>query len=111
MKIHELKGKSISLQKKQASKVADQKARTSFEFERIFATQLVKELTKDSFKMSDNQILMGRSNGMYRQYITETLASELAKQNKLGISHIMMKYWNAKPQRNTIKIQGSEDVQ
>jgi|GEM_PF-757648 len=111
MKIHELAGKSISLQKKQESKVAGQKAKTAFEFERLFATQLVKELTKDSFKMSDNQMLMGRSNGMYRQYITETLASELAKQNKLGISDMMMKYWNEQPQQNTIKPQGPEDDQ
>jgi Rod binding domain-containing protein len=61
-------------------------------FEKIFARKLVKELTKDSFKMGDNKGMMGQSNNLYRRHIIDTLASEIAKQRKLGMADLVTKY-------------------
>jgi len=70
------------------------KEKTASEFEKLFAKNLVKELTKDSFKMSDNEGVMGHSNNLYREYITNALAGELAAQRKLGMADLITKYWN-----------------
>ena len=70
------------------------KEKSAVDFEEIFARQLVKELTKDSFQMSDNISGVGSSGSLYREFITDTLASELASQKKLGMADLIMKYWN-----------------
>ncbi|MEX2479001.1 MAG: hypothetical protein WD357_11230 [Gracilimonas sp.] len=64
------------------------------DFEEIFAKHLVKEMTKDSFKMSDNSGMMGNANNMYREHITDALAKELADQRKLGMADLVTRYWN-----------------
>ncbi|NGP87372.1 hypothetical protein [Fodinibius halophilus] len=61
-------------------------------FEKIFARNLVKEMTKDSFKMGDNKGLMGQSNNLYRRHIVDTLATEIAEQRKLGMADLINKY-------------------
>ena len=71
-----------------------QKEKAATDFEEIFAKHLVNELTKDSFKMSDNSGVMGQSNNMYRSFITDALASELAAQRKLGMADLVSRYWN-----------------
>ena len=70
-----------------------EKDKAATDFEEIFARHLVKELTKDSFKMSGNGI-MGDSGNMYREFITDALASELAKQRKLGMADLVSRYWS-----------------
>jgi len=70
------------------------------DFEEIFARHLVNELTKDSFKMSDNSSGMGQSNSLYREFITDALAGELAAQRRLGMADLVSKYWN-QPTENT----------
>ena len=70
------------------------KEKSATEFEEIFARHLVKELTKDSFKMSGGTGMMGNANNMYREFITDALASELATQRKLGMADLVSKYWN-----------------
>lgn len=64
------------------------------DFEEIFARHLVNELTKDSFKMSDNSSGMGQSNSLYREFITDALAGELAAQRKLGMGDLISTYWD-----------------
>lgn len=71
-----------------------QKEQAANDFEEIFARHLVKEMTKDSFKMSDNNSMMGTSNNIYREHITEALAKELASQRKLGMADLVTRYWN-----------------
>ena len=63
-----------------------QKQEAAQDFEEIFARKLVQEMTKDSFKMGDNNSPMGSSNNLYRKYITDTLAGEIAAQRKLGMA-------------------------
>lgn len=63
-------------------------------FEEIFAKHLVKEMTKESFKMSDNGGVMGNANNLYREHITDALAQELANQRKLGMADLVSQYWN-----------------
>lgn len=63
------------------------------DFEEIFARKLVKELTKDSFKMGDNNGVLGQSNNLYRRHITETIANEIAKQGKLGMADMINEHW------------------
>lgn len=66
----------------------------AIDFEEIFARHLVNELTKDSFKMSDNGSGMGQSNSLYREFITDALAGELATQRKLGMADLVSTYWD-----------------
>lgn len=70
------------------------KEQAATEFEEIFARHLVNELTKDSFRMSDNPNGIGQSNSLYREFITDALAGELAAQRKLGMAELVTKYWN-----------------
>lgn len=70
------------------------KEQTAIDFEEIFARQLVNEMTKDSFKMTDNESGMGQSNSLYREFITDALAGELANQRKLGMADLVSAYWN-----------------
>lgn len=70
------------------------KEQAATDFEEIFARQLVNELTKDSFKMTDNETGMGQSNNLYREFITDALAGELAQQRKLGMADLVSKYWD-----------------
>jgi|AntRauTorckE6833_2_1112554.scaffolds.fasta_scaffold39357_2 Rod binding domain-containing protein len=76
------------------------KEQAATDFEEIFARHLVNELTKDSFKMADNETGMGKSNSLYREFITDALASELAEQRKLGMGDLVSKYWNNSSQQN-----------
>lgn len=63
-------------------------------FEEIFARHLVEEMTKNSFKMNENSGVMGSANNLYREHVTEALASELAKQRKLGMAELVSLYWD-----------------
>ncbi len=73
------------------------------DFEEIFARHLVNELTKDSFKMSDNSSGMGQSNSLYREFITDALAGELAAQRKLGMADLISTYWDQSSSSETKK--------
>ncbi len=70
------------------------KEEMAFEFEKIFARQLVQEMTKDLFKPDDNSSMMTSGNQLYRSKIVESLSEELAKQEMLGMSEIILKHWN-----------------
>lgn len=71
-----------------------QREQAANDFEEIFARHLVKELTKDTFSMSDKGGMMGSSGAMYREFITDALAGELAAQRKLGMADLVSRYWN-----------------
>ncbi len=73
-------------------KLAREKENAAVQFEEIFAKHLVKELTKDSFKIEGG--MMGNANKMYREFITDALASELAAQQQLGMADLVTRYWN-----------------
>lgn len=75
----------------EARKQALQKDNAAVEFEEIFARHLVKELTKDSFKMEGG--MMGNANSMYREFITDALSTELAAQKRLGMADLVTQYW------------------
>lgn len=70
------------------------KEQSATDFEEIFARHLVKELTKDSFQMTDNTGGVGSQSSLYREFITDALAGELATQRKLGMADLIMKYWD-----------------
>ncbi|PAU94599.1 hypothetical protein CK503_07340 [Aliifodinibius salipaludis] len=70
----------------------EKKEEVAMEFEKIFARQLVNEITKESFKMGDKNGVMGQSNNMYRHHITDTLATEIAEQRKLGMADMISEY-------------------
>ncbi len=87
-------GKSVSL-KTGPDAMPDKKAQMATEFERVFALQLVTEMTKGTFKTADNSIGQAGSD-IYRSQINETLAAELARQGSLGIARMLTANWNAK---------------
>lgn len=68
------------------------KEQAALDFEELFAKQLVKEMTKGSFEMTDGVSGMGGSS-LYREFITDALSSELASQKKLGMADLVMEYW------------------
>jgi Rod binding domain-containing protein len=87
----------LNIAKQQVSKQRTeelQKEKAANDFEEIFARHLVKEMTKDSFKMSDKNSVMGSSGSLYREHITDALAGELAKQRKLGMADLVTRYWS-----------------
>ncbi|MCC5913842.1 MAG: hypothetical protein JJU46_05660 [Balneolaceae bacterium] len=69
------------------------KEQAAIDFEELFARHLVKEMTKDSFQMSDNSGGFGQSNEIYREFITDALAGELAAQRRLGMADLVSEYW------------------
>ncbi len=69
------------------------KEQAAIDFEEIFARQLVNEMTKNSFEMT-NSLAGAGSNSLYREFITDALAGELAGQRKLGMADLVMDYWN-----------------
>lgn len=86
----------LQLAKQQVSQKRNdemQKEQAANDFEEIFAKHLVKEMTKDSFKMSGSGA-MGNANNLYREHITDALAQELAQQRKLGMADLVSQYWN-----------------
>lgn len=68
-----------------------QKENAAVQFEEIFAKHLVTELTKNSFKMEGG--IMGNANAMYREFINDALATELAAQRTLGMADLVSRYW------------------
>lgn len=68
------------------------KEETAIEFERVFALHLVEEMTDGLFDQQGNSIV-GNSGNFYRDFITGTLADELAAQKKLGMADLIMKHW------------------
>jgi len=77
------------------SKLPENKMETAVEFERIFARHLVQEMTKGLFEAPEGQALTGRSASMYREYITGTLAQELAREQRLGMAELIINHWDA----------------
>lgn len=71
-----------------------QKEQAALDFEEIFARHLVEEMTKDSFKMSDTGSGMGESSHLYREFITDALAGELAARRTLGMADLVSRYWD-----------------
>jgi Rod binding domain-containing protein len=69
------------------------KEQAANDFEEIFAKHLVNELTKDSFKFADNSTY-GQSNNLYREFVTDALAGELADQRKLGMAELVETFWD-----------------
>ncbi len=68
------------------------------DFEEIFARHLVKEMTKGSFQMTDNSNTISQSNNLYREFITDALAGELAAQRRLGMAELVTRYWDSSPE-------------
>jgi len=75
-----------------ARKEKRDKENAAIQFEEIFAKHLVREMTKNSFKIEGG--MMGNANKMYREFITDALATELAAQKKLGMADLVTRYWN-----------------
>lgn len=65
-------------------------------FEKIFARQLVQEMTKGLFENDDNNTMMTGGAGLYRKYIVDTLSTELAKQGNLGMGDMVLRYIDQK---------------
>src|SRR5690625_3529625 len=70
------------------------KEETAESFEEIFARHLVNEMTKDSFQMSDNPSGGVGANSLYREFITDALAGELAARRTLGMADLITRYWD-----------------
>ena len=83
---------SLHRQMDNTSSIQEKKEKVAMQFEKIFARKLVSEMTKDSFKMGDKNGVMGQANSMYRHHITDTLATEIAKQRKLGMADLITEY-------------------
>ena len=81
----------------QARKHELERDKAATDFEEIFAKHLVKEMTKNTFKMDSNSGVYGNSANMYREFVTDALAQELAQQRKLGMADLVTKYWNQPP--------------
>ncbi|MEX2462892.1 MAG: hypothetical protein WD513_01280 [Balneolaceae bacterium] len=70
------------------------KEQAAKDVEKIFAKHLVNEMTKNSFKMSDGINSSGKSDSLYREFITDALAEQLATEQRLGMADLISKYWD-----------------
>lgn len=61
-------------------------------FEKIFARQLVQEMTKGLFENDDNSTMMSGGAGLFRKHIVDTLSTELAEQGQLGMGDMVLRY-------------------
>ena len=95
MKIQTQKSTYLPTEKTSSKQEHLEKEKVATEFEQVLARQLVDEMTKGLFKTDDKNSVMGQSMDFYRYHITQTLASELAKNHELGIADMLMKQWNA----------------
>lgn len=66
--------------------------KASVDFERLFARQLVEEMTKDSFKSADNTYGSSTSH-FYRSKVVESLSDALAESGSLGLGDMLHKHW------------------
>ena len=103
MKIEPNNKQYLSLKDKPAGENKSKEEKSATQFEMLFAQQLVSQMTKGMFKMGDKDNVLGRSNSLYRYYVTDTLAKELAKNHKLGIADMLMKHWNNTVNNNAKK--------
>lgn len=79
---------------------AIRREKTAEDFEELFARHLVREMTKNTFEMADNNGGPGQANSMYREFVTDALAGKLASQRQLGMADMVTKYWNSHPDLN-----------
>lgn len=84
-------------------RAVQKKKEMAMEFERMFARQLVQEMTKDLFKPADNSSVMTSGNQLYRSHIIDSLSQELAEQNILGMSTKVLKHWNIETELSDTK--------
>jgi Rod binding domain-containing protein len=70
--------------------------KTADKFEELFARHLVREMTKNSFQMADNQMGTGNGNSLYREFVTDALAAKLASQRQLGLADLLEQHWDRK---------------
>lgn len=76
----------------QADRLQMKKEETAMEFEQLFARQLVSQMTEGLFKGNEDA-MMNASSDVYRDHIVDTLSSELAQQEKLGMAELVRRYW------------------
>lgn len=94
-KIRETAGTPADLSARRGD-VAGMKEDSAMEFERLFARQLVREMTSGLFEENRENSMMGASGGLYREHVIDTLSSELARQEKLGMAEKVRRFWNQK---------------
>lgn len=82
---------AVSLQQDSKQRIEEKRKEMAQTFEKVFARHLVSEMTKNTFKSEDGA---PASFSHYRDHITETLSSELAAQNKLGMANLLNKHWS-----------------
>lgn len=68
--------------------------KAAVDVEKIFARHLIQELTKNSFKMGESDGPFDRSNSVYREFVTDALADQLAAEKRLGMAEMISKYWD-----------------
>ena len=90
----------INLKKDKATVEEHKKENIATKFEEIFALQLVREMTKGTFKMTDNNSDKGVAE-IYRSHINQVLAQELASKHQLGIANMLLKYWDQKSESSS----------
>lgn len=81
--------------------------KTAEKFEELFARHLVREMTKHSFKMVDNEMGTATGNSLYREFVTDALASKLASQRQLGLADMLEQHWQKNQESAFDTVSGS----
>jgi Rod binding domain-containing protein len=82
---------AISLKSDPNRLVNEKREEMAKTFEKLFAKHLVEEMTKNTFKNNEGS---PASFSHYRDHITDTLAGEMAAQEKLGMAAMLRQHWN-----------------
>jgi len=73
----------------------DKQENIAAEFEKIFARQMISQMTKGIFE-SDNSGVLNSGNSLYSEQVTDILAEAFADQEPLKIADMVRSYWNQK---------------
>lgn len=85
-----------------------QQQELAVEFERIFARQLVEQMTRSLFE-NDEEGVMKSGGAIYREHIVDILSSELGKQEALGIAEIVRNQWGLRETGSGMISDGTEN--
>jgi Rod binding domain-containing protein len=93
--INILQNSSVNTRELKDKKLSQQED-VSMEFERIFARQMIEQMTKNMFDNSGSEGILKSGTSMYKEQITDVLADAFAEQEPLKIAQMMRNYWASK---------------
>ncbi len=86
----------VSHTQTESAKIKPDTENIAKEFERIFARQMIQQMTKDLFDNSNSKGILKSGSNLYKEQITDVLAVAFAEQEHLGMAEMIRNFWSDK---------------